>query len=61
MTPTVRPTLLHGLAQQGDALAVIVGGAVGEVQAHDIDAGGDHARQHVRLRTGGAKGGDDFC
>ncbi len=52
--------LAHDLAQQRDALAVVVGRAVGEVQPHDIDAGGNHPRHHLRIGAGRAEGGDDF-
>ena len=35
-------------------------GAMREIEAHDIDAGGEHSRQHVRRAAGGTERGDDL-
>ncbi len=39
---------------------VLVGAAVGEVQAGDIQPGDDHLLQHIRRTAGRAQGGDDL-
>ena len=51
--------LLLECADEGDAGAVVVVGAVAEVDAEDVGAGVEQAAQHVRGGGGGAEGGDD--
>ena len=62
MMPTSRPSLARrSRAPAARALDVVLARAVREVQAHDVDAGGDHALEHLAasLRRG-AEGGDDL-
>ena len=40
---------------------VIGGVAVGEIEAHHIDAGADHVRENLRVVGRRAEGRDDFC
>ena len=47
-------------AHEPRALDVVGRGAVREVEAHDVDAGGEHAAQHVGLAAGGSERGDDL-
>ena len=47
-------------ARSRGALDVVGGGAVREVEAHDVDARGEHARQDFGLAAGGAERGDDL-
>ncbi len=47
-------------AHQPGAGAVFIGGAVGEVEAGDVDPGQDQLLQHFRGIAGWAEGGDDF-
>ena len=35
--------------------------AVGEIDAHDVEPGGDHGAQNVVPVAGGSERGDDFC
>ena len=60
MTPTVRPRARARLRSSLDALRVVLGRAVGEIQPDDIDAGGDQSGQHLRVGRGRAEGGDDL-
>ena len=52
--------LARELAHQLDALPVLVGRAVGEIHAHDVEPGRDHARESLRIARGGAERGDDL-
>ena len=51
---------LRRVAHQLCALQVIGRGAVREIQAHDVDAGGDHPRQDIETAACGAKRGHDL-
>ena len=46
-------------ALDGGAGGVVA--AVREVDAHDVESGGDHAVEHVLAVAGGSECGDDFC
>ena len=47
-------------AHQLHALAVLRGGAVGEIHAHHVEPGLDHARERLRVAGGGSERGDDL-
>ena len=51
---------LRRVADQLGALLVIGRGAVREIQAHDVDAGSEHARQHIEAAACGAERRDDL-
>ena len=52
--------LLRALAHDARALDVVGGGAVREVEAHDVDAGGEHARHDGGRAAGGTERCDDL-
>ncbi len=54
------PQRARGVANHARASFVIGGDAVREIQAHDVDAGGEHAREDVRRIAGRAERGDDL-
>ena len=67
----VRLNFSHGSARDHVDLATLVretaraldmvgAGAVREVEAYDVDAGGEHAPQDLRVAAGGTERGDDF-
>ena len=51
MIATSLPTLRGDLAHQRRAVDVVLRRAVREVEAHDVDAGADHALEHLRRRS----------
>ena len=58
--PTSRPSSRRDLADPVDVLGVLVGGAVGEVEAEDVDSGLDQLAQHLGLAARRPDGGDDL-
>ena len=60
MIATSRPSLLRAFAHEVRALDVVGGGAVREIEAHDVDAGGEHPLQDVGVAGRGAERGDDL-
>ena len=60
MIATSLPAALRHLAHQRRAVDVVLRLAVREVQAHHVDAGADHALEHLGRARGGAEGGDDL-
>ena len=60
MMATSRPSVLRALAHEARALDVVGGAAVREVEADDVDARGEHPRQHSGVAAGGAERGDDL-
>ena len=54
------PGLARERAHQFDALAMLFGGAVREVHAHDVEPGLDHALKRFLVARRGAERGDDF-
>ena len=60
MMATSRPRDCAALAHELRALLVVGGGAVREVEAHDVNARREHAGQHVRRAASGSDGGDDL-
>jgi len=56
VTPDLRGSLAHELR----AHQVILGRAMGEIEAHDVDAGRQHAFEHQCIARCGAQRGDDL-
>ena len=54
------PGAVGGVAHAARRLGVLLGAAVGEVQARDVHAGLDHPDEHLGLARGGADRGDDL-
>ena len=54
------PLRARDLAHELRAIHVIGCVAVREIEPHDVDAGGEHAPQHLRLAACGTERGDDL-